>query len=63
MKYTPAGAATFGKVTSNKNDTFRKKNKTVINLKVSLIFKNLLGRVIFTYLQSYRSNRFIPNNK
>lgn len=24
MKYTPAGAATFGKVTANKNDTFGK---------------------------------------
>lgn len=50
MKYILVGVVIFGKVILNKNDIFRKKNKIVINLKVFLIFKNLLGRVIFIYL-------------
>lgn len=50
MKYILVGVVIFGKVILNKNDIIRKKNKIVINLKVFLIFKNLLGRVIFIYL-------------
>lgn len=50
MKYILVGVVIFGKVIWNKNDILRKKSKIVIYLKVFLIFKNLLGRVIFIYL-------------